>query len=112
VAGSKKNSQLMRARLLAQVLRSLLRVGVMAKKAATSASYHVLVQGIKLDPEAEKRIEVEIRRVVMQELASIDFKGDLQISPISKFPDLFDPRNPQFGGGHIAGIWAVDPSAM
>jgi len=83
----------------------------MAKKAATSASYHVVVQGIALDPEAEKRIEVGIRRVVMEELASIDFKGDLQISPISKFPDLIDLRSPGIGGGHTAGIVAVDPSA-
>jgi hypothetical protein len=45
----------------------------------------------------------------MEELASIDFKGDLQISPISKFPDLIDARVP--GGGHTAGIVAVDPNA-
>jgi hypothetical protein len=84
----------------------------MAKKAATSASYHVVVRGIKLSPEAEKRLEVEIRRVVMQELASIDFRGDLQISPLSKFPDLFDPGNPRIGGGHIAGIVVINPGSM
>ena len=79
----------------------------MAKKSISPVTYHVGIQGIKLGPDAEKRIETEIRRVVMQELASIDFQGDLQVSPVSKFPALFGDRFP-IGGGHTAGIVIIN----
>ena len=79
----------------------------MAKKlTGGNTTYHVVVQGIKLDSETEKRIEVEIRRVVLQELASVDLKGDLQISPLEKFPALFETEALTGPGGHTAGIVA------
>ena len=80
----------------------------MAKRTGATTTYHVVVQGFKLSKDAEKRLETEIRRVVMQELAASDFQGDLQISPITKFPDLFDPAKARIGGGHTAGIWVQE----
>jgi hypothetical protein len=83
----------------------------MAKKSISPVTYHVGIQGIKLSADTEKRIETEIRRVVMQELATIDFQGDLEVSPVSKFPQLFGDRFPPIGGGHTAGIVIVDRSS-
>jgi hypothetical protein len=86
----------------------------MAKRATSSNSseFHVILQGLKLSAEAEKRIEIEIRKIVMSELATIDLKGDLQISPIEKFPALVANSPFRPGGGHTAGIFIADPLSL
>jgi hypothetical protein len=75
----------------------------MAEKGTQSSEFRVVLQGLKLKPDVEKRIEAQIRAVVMQELAAIDFKGDLHILPRSKFPSIFTKNG---GGGGTAGIVA------
>jgi len=48
---------------------------------ATGSDFRVKLSGLKLPPDVEKRIAIEIRRVLLHELASIDLHGDLRISP-------------------------------
>lgn len=43
--------------------------------------FEVKLSGIKLPADVESRVALEIRRVVMRELAGIDLKGDLRIAP-------------------------------
>ena len=74
-----------------------------------SSEFRVILQGIKLSAEAESRIELAIKRLVLNELAAVDLKGDLQISPIEKFPNLI-AMGP--GGGHTQGIVATDMSGV
>lgn len=74
----------------------------MAERDVQASEFRVVLQGLKLKPEVEKRIEAQIRAVIMQELAGIDLKGDLHILPRSKFPSIF--ARP--GGGGTAGIVA------
>jgi hypothetical protein len=76
----------------------------MAKKSVQQSSeFHVVLQGLKLEPDVEKRIEMEIRKAVLKELAQIDLKGELDISPLEKFPSLTTPEA-LAAPGHTAGI--------
>jgi hypothetical protein len=62
-----------------------------------------VLSGLNLKPEIEKRIESEIRKVVMRELATIDLKGDLTVVPRDKFPIATAEPN----GGDPMGFAAV-----
>lgn len=76
----------------------------MARKKSNVSEFRVVLQGLKLPREVERRIEVEIRKAVMREVASIDMKGDLQILPRSKFPSSFETHDePGVSGVYIIG---------
>ncbi len=54
-----------------------------------STIFHVVFEGIKLPADVERRIEENIRKLVLSELASLDLKGDLQIVSRSKLAEVF-----------------------
>ena len=51
-------------------------------KRTVPTTFKVVLDGLNLSHELSKQIERDIKRVVMQHLASIDLKGDLVISPL------------------------------
>lgn len=61
--------------------------------------YRVSITGLTLPPEVEKKIECEIRRVVLEQLAAIDLKCDLLISALGRTASLG-------GGGPTTGLFA------
>jgi hypothetical protein len=64
----------------------------MAKQKDTTFS--VVLEGIELPSDVRKNIELEIRKVVLQNLATIDTKGDLVVSALGS-------KLRAFGGGTI-----------
>jgi hypothetical protein len=66
------------------------------------SEFHVALRGIKLKPETERRIDSEIRRIVMQELAAIDFEGDLHFQQLPQGVTSAESRI--LGPGPIRGM--------
>ncbi len=64
-----------------------------SSKASSRTEFSVVFDGIKLTKLVEKRIETEIRKAVMQEVAALDFKGDVTLGP-----------DPPPGGGSTRGM--------
>jgi hypothetical protein len=79
----------------------------MAKRTSSGTEFHVVIEGVKLSADAEKRIETEIRKMILAEIATTDFKGDLQISPVEKYPKLISSGLVPPGRRPI-GIWISD----
>jgi hypothetical protein len=69
----------------------------MAKTASEqkpSSEFHVVLTGLKLAADVERRIEGQIRQIVMQELAQLDLGDDFTVAARSKFA-----KTRAFGGG-------------
>jgi hypothetical protein len=66
----------------------------MSKRGAQE--FKVVLEGVSLDQEAEARIRQGIQKVVLQELAELDFGGDRGAPVIGLLG----------GNGHTQGIWA------
>lgn len=64
-----------------------------------STEFHVVLDGLRLAADVEQRIESEIRRVVMRELAHFDDGGDYTIVARNKFP-----KSRGFGGGTMGAV--------
>jgi hypothetical protein len=73
-----------------------------AKRASTttSAEFHVTLDGLALSPEQHAEIEAAIRRAVLEQIAGLDFQGDLVVSPLGQTKALGG------GGGATSGIVA------
>lgn len=69
------------------------------KSSKPGSEFRVILKGLKLKADVEQRIEIEIRRVVMRELAAIDYHGELAISPRTRFD-----RAREEGNGSTAGL--------
>jgi hypothetical protein len=52
--------------------------------AAQTEGFQVVIKGIQIPADVAKRLEVEIRQVVLKELASLDLKGDYVVSNLQK----------------------------
>ena len=53
----------------------------MAKRTVPT-TFKVVLEGLNVSADLSAQIERDIKKVVMQHLASIDLKGDLVISPL------------------------------
>jgi hypothetical protein len=49
-----------------------------------SVEYSVKLDGLKLSADAESQIEGAIRAAVLEQLARLDFGGDLVVSPLGR----------------------------
>jgi hypothetical protein len=67
------------------------------RSAKGTIEYQVTLDGLKLSAQVENEIETAIRRTVLNHLATIDYGGDLVISPLGS-----DPGGG--GGGPTQGI--------
>jgi hypothetical protein len=69
---------------------------VVKRGAGDSHEFKVVLDGVTLDPDAEARIRKGIQKVVLQELAELDFGGDRGAPVVGLMR----------GNGHTQGIWA------
>jgi len=70
------------------------------RKIGDNAFFSVTLDGVKLTEEQASNIEKGINKVVMNEIAQIDNRGDLMIN---RRLDL----NPRFKGFNIPIIWGI-----
>lgn len=59
--------------------------------------YGVVINGIDMPAEKKKQIAIEIRKTVMQELATMDLKGDLTVRNSLKGQEFLSRIGPTSG---------------
>jgi hypothetical protein len=69
----------------------------MTSQPRSAQPFKVELEGIDLSDERRAAIASGIRRIVLTELADIDFQGDRQAALVLALPD----------GGQTQGIWAT-----
>jgi hypothetical protein len=63
----------------------------------TENDFLVILKGLKIPQEASKRMATEIKEVVLRELASLDFEGDLVIKRLPKGREFLSQIGPTDG---------------